>query len=78
MSNLSDKIRTIRHDLSPYLFNFLRENDAPTILHEILTSGTLLSKEHEYICFTDAPITCYLSNLEYFDSWKERDYKGSV
>ena len=49
MSNPSDNIRTIRHDLSPYLFNFLRDDDAPTILHEILTSGTLLSKEHEYI-----------------------------
>ena len=50
--------------------------DAPTILHEILTNGTLLSKKHEYICFTDAPITCYLSNLEYFDSWKERGFKA--
>ena len=76
MSNPSDNIRTIRRDLSPYLFNFLRDDDAPTILHEILTSGILLSKEHEYICFTDAPITCYLSNLEYFNSWKERGYKA--
>lgn len=63
MSNPSDNIRTIRHDLSPCLFNYLRDDNAPAILHEILTTGTLFSMEHDYICFTDAPITCYLSNL---------------
>ncbi|MSS17594.1 hypothetical protein [Sodaliphilus pleomorphus] len=32
--------------------------------------------EHDYICFTDAPITCYLSNLKYFDSFKEMGRKA--
>ena len=76
MSNPSDNIRTIRHDLSPYLFNYLRDDNAPAILHEILTTGTLLSMEHDYICFTEAPITCYLSNLKYFDSFKEKGHKA--
>ena len=71
MSNPSDNIRIIRHDLSPYLFNYLRDDNAPNILHEILTTGTLLSLKHDYICFTDAPITCYLSNLDYFDKFKK-------
>lgn len=72
--NPSDRIRTKRPDLSPYLFNFLRDNEAPETLHQILTYGTLISKENEFICFTDAPITCYLPNLEYFDDWKQRGY----
>lgn len=76
MSNPSDNIRTIRRDLSPYLFNYLRDDNAPAILHEILATGTLLSMEHDYICFTDAPITCYLSNLKYFDSFKEKGRKA--
>lgn len=76
MGNPSDNIRTIRHDLSPYLFNYLRDDNAPDILHEILTTGTLRAIENEFICFTDAPITCYLTNLRYFESWKQRGRKA--
>lgn len=71
-SNPSDKLRINRPDLSPYLFTFLRDQYPQEILHIILTEGRLLSSEHDYICFTDAPITCYLPNLDYFNSWKER------
>lgn len=76
MSNPSDKIRSKRADLSPYLFNFLRDEDAPEVLSEILTTGILKSIKHPYICFTDAPITCYLPNLEYFNSWKEKGWEA--
>lgn len=72
VKNPSDSIRVKRPDLSPYLFNFLRDDHPQEILHAILRDEVLQSEENDYICFTDAPITCYLPNLEYFNSWKEK------
>ena len=72
LKNPSDNIRVNRPDLSPYLFSFLRDDNPREILHAILRDGELLSVENNYICFTDAPITCYLPNLDYFNSWKEK------
>lgn len=72
MKNPSENLRKMRIDLSPYLFTFLRDDHPQEILHEILTTGRLMSKNNDYICFTDAPITCYLPTLEYFKEWKDK------
>lgn len=76
MKNPSNNLRKLRIDLSPYLFTFLKDEHPCEILHEILTSGVLKSEKHNYICFTDAPITCYLPNLEYFEKWKNKGYNA--
>lgn len=76
MKNPSNNLRKLRIDLSPYLFTFLKDDHPSEILHEILTSGVLKSEKHNYICFTDAPITCYLPNLEYFEKWKDKGYNA--
>lgn len=72
MGNPSNNLRKLRIDLSPYLFTFLKDERPVEIFHEILTTGLLKSERHDYICFTDAPITCYLPNLEYFEEWKNK------
>ena len=72
MANPSDILRKRRMDLSPYLFTFLRDDHPQETLHEVLTTGKLMSKDNDFICFTDAPITCYLPTLEYFEEWKNK------
>lgn len=74
MLNPSENLRKKRMDLSPYLFTFLRDSNSKGTLHEILTTGKLISNKNDFICFTEAPITCYLSELEYFDTWKSNGF----
>ena len=71
--NPSDNLRQNRIDLSPYIFHFTSDNPVET-LKKILNERRLYSKNKEYVCFTENPITAYWENLEYMQQFNKPMY----
>ena len=63
--NPSENLVKNRNDLSPYLFHFTKGEDAYNKLVNILNQLKLISSTHDYICFTETPITHFRENLLY-------------
>lgn len=63
----SENLVKIRNDLSPYLFHFTKGEDAYDKLVNILNQLKLISHTHDYICFTETPITHFSENLLYMN-----------
>lgn len=53
----SDKFKTSKPDISPYLFHFTRNHDVMKTLEKILEEEELRSKSHGFICYTASPLT---------------------
>lgn len=67
--NPSENLVKNRNDLSPYLFHFTKGEDAYNKLESILNQLKLISNTHDYICFTETPITHFKENLLYMNSF---------
>ncbi|WP_300131462.1 hypothetical protein [uncultured Barnesiella sp.] len=67
--NPSENLVKNRNDLSPYLFHFTKGEDAYDKLTNILDQLKLTSSTHNYICFTETPITHFRENLLYMNSF---------
>ena len=67
--NPSENLVKNRNDLSPYLFHFTKGEDAYDKLTNILNQLKLTSSTHDYICFTETPITHFRENLLYMNSF---------
>lgn len=67
--NPSENLVKNRNDLSPYLFHFTKGEDAYDKLVNILNQLKLISNTHDYICFTETPITHFRENLLYMNSF---------
>ena len=70
--NPSENLVKNRNDLSPYLFHFTKGKDAKDAynnLVNILNQLKLTSNTHDYICFTETPITHFRENLLYMNSF---------
>lgn len=67
--NPSANLTKDRKDLSPYLFHFTKGADAYDRLVNILTQLKLVSDAHNYICFTETPITLFKENLAYMNKF---------
>ena len=67
--NRSENLVKNRNDLSPYLFHFTKGEDAYDKLTNILDQLKLTSSTHNYICFTETPITHFRENLLYMNSF---------
>lgn len=67
--NPSENLVKNRNDLSPYLFHFTKGEDAYDKLTNILNQLKLTSSTHDYICFTETPITHFGENLLYMNSF---------
>lgn len=65
--NPSENLVKNRNDLSPYLFHFTKGEDAYDKLESILNQLKLISNTHDYICFTETPITHFKENLLYMN-----------
>ena len=65
--NPSENLVKNRNDLSPYLFHFTKGEDAYNKLVNILNQLKLISNTHDYICFTETPITHFIENLSYMN-----------
>ena len=65
--NPSENLVKNRNDLSPYLFHFTKGEDAYNKLVNILNQLKLISSTHDYICFTETPITHFRENLLYMN-----------
>lgn len=65
--NPSENLVKNRNDLSPYLFHFTKGEDAYNKLESILNQLKLISNTHDYICFTETPITHFKENLLYMN-----------
>lgn len=65
--NPSENLVKNRNDLSPYLFHFTKGEDAYNKLESILNQLKLISNTHNYICFTETPITHFKENLLYMN-----------
>lgn len=65
INNKSNLLRSQRDDLSPYLFHYAGGSDPSKIMESILSEKCLKSQKHNYICFTEAPVTSYIMLLEY-------------
>lgn len=65
--NPSENLVKNRNDLSPYLFHFTKGEDAYDKLVNILNQLKLISNTHDYICFTETPITYFRKNLLYMN-----------
>ena len=65
--NPSENLVKNRNDLSPYLFHFTKGEDAYDKLVNILNQLKLISHTHDYICFTETPITHFSENLLYMN-----------
>ena len=65
--NPSENLVKNRNDLSPYLFHFTKGEDAYDKLVNILNQLKLISNTHDYICFTETPITHFRENLLYMN-----------
>ena len=65
--NPSENLVKNRNDLSPYLFHFTKGEDAYDKLVNILNQLKLISNTHDYICFTETPITHFRKNLLYMN-----------
>lgn len=65
--NPSNKLRTQRKDLSPYLFHFTKGDNPFVNMNSILSKCYLRSEHWNYICFTDAPITSNIALLDYME-----------
>lgn len=65
--NPSENLVKNRNDLSPYLFHFTKREDAYDKLVNILNQLKLISNTHDYICFTETPITHFRKNLLYMN-----------
>ncbi|MDH6357772.1 hypothetical protein [Parabacteroides sp. PF5-9] len=63
--NKSNHLRSIRSDLSPYLFHYTKGSNPYANMESILQECCLKSQKHNYICFTDAPATSNIPLLEY-------------
>lgn len=55
--------------MSPYLFHFTKGEDAYHRLEEILSQSKLVSNIHDYICFTETPVTQFRTNLLYMNKF---------
>lgn len=67
--NPSANLTKDRKDLSPYLFHFTKGADAYDRLVNILNQLKLVSDAHNYICFTETPITLFKENLAYMNKF---------
>ena len=67
--NPSANLTKNRKDLSPYLFHFTKGADAYDRLVNILTQLKLVSDAHNYICFTETPITLFKENLAHMNKF---------
>lgn len=67
--NPSENLVKNRNDLSPYLFHFTKGEDAYDKLTNILNQLKLTSSTHDYICFTETPMTHFRENLLYMNSF---------
>lgn len=67
--NPSENLVKNRNDLSPYLFHFTKGEDAYDKLTNILDQLKLTSSTHNYICFTETPITHFRENLLYMNNF---------
>lgn len=67
--NPSANLTNDRKDLSPYLFHFTKGPDAFDRLVNILTQLRLVPGAHDYICFTETPITHFKENLLYMNKF---------
>ncbi|PWL84473.1 MAG: hypothetical protein DBY24_01685 [Prevotellaceae bacterium] len=67
--NPSENLVKNRNDLSAYLFHFTKGEDAYDKLTNILNQLKLTSSTHDYICFTETPITHFRENLLYMNSF---------
>ena len=67
--NPSNILRKIRKDLSPYLFHFTKGDRPMESLQNILSEMKLYSQVKEYVCFTEAPITSFIYNLEHMSNY---------
>ncbi|WP_299168448.1 hypothetical protein [uncultured Bacteroides sp.] len=65
--NPSENLVKNRNDLSPYLFHFTKGEDAYDKPESILNQLKLISNTHDYICFTETPITHFKENLLYMN-----------
>ena len=71
--NPSNTIRSIKRDLSPYLFHFTKGKDPKSCLSTILDEQRLCS-ERGYICFTESPLSFSNELFEYMDSFEKPMY----
>lgn len=77
MKNPSENLRMRKPDLSPYLFHFT-SSDAPIDrMINILSEKCLKTDRHDYICFTESPLSHSMEQFNYmysFYPWKEPIY----
>lgn len=68
-TNPSDRIRSSRTDLSPYLFHFTKGKDPIAVLNTIIEEHKLKSSRG-YICFTETPLTSNIKMFELMANWR--------